>query len=87
MTVTFGFVLTYDWITASSNAFWNEDPPPWTVLPLEPEPPLLPQAASTVARPTTAASTRGRLRVAFKSLPPGRGIHGAVRRAQRKNRT
>src|SRR5579862_596439 len=69
-------------MTASSNALWNDDPPPWTVLPPEPEPPpLLPQAASTVARPTATASTRGRFRVAITDfLRAGGRVRGAVRR-------
>src|SRR5690348_9996015 len=81
MTWSFGFLLTYAWITASSKALWNDEPPPWRVELPEPDPPpLLPQAASTVARPTATASTRGRFRVAITDFlrAGGRGTRGCA---------
>src|ERR1700745_1779905 len=69
MTCWLGFFWTYAAITASSNAFWNDEPPPWRVLPgPEPPPLLLPQAARASASPTTTASARGRFRVLVTSL-------------------
>src|SRR5579862_1826945 len=76
------FEVWKPWIAASSYDFWNDEPAPLIVVLPEPEPPpLLPQAASTVARPTATASTRGRFKVAITDfLRAGGRVRGAVRR-------
>src|SRR5512147_1871404 len=67
------FVSANAAIVASSKVFWNVEPDPFSSTEPEPDLLLLPQAASSVARPTTATSTRVRIKVAFTGYSSGDG--------------